>query len=337
MLRLFQLSVVLLAAFLQHSEAFATPQVNSLVEANVLREWLLVGDRFCSSAATIEVDDTTGKCMVITTRKVSPGEVLFRLGKNAVWSDAYKDRDLGPKLKDFAVQAGPGFGVVSLAGGVGAERVRRFRSREGLGVAPESSGFTVPSKWGAYARWLWSNHDEKDVSIDESLAGVVNQGVNLLVPLLDMTARRYWTTNPADEPETSVVEEEWTRKALLDDGAPQSLSRSDLESVALNSMAMVLEEARSPPPFLLDGSVGSLVPDPFIDEKSDPPESWPTGENLAFVPLMSDLDLGGSEKTNAVIGSPPRNRHGGEDDCVWCVATKRLDVGECVVAKDPSL
>lgn len=302
-----------------------------------MREWILVGDRYSSSAAAVEVDNN--ELIVRTTRSVAPGEVLFRLGKNAIWSDAYSDRDLGPKLRDFASKAGPGFSVVSLAGGLAADRVRRFRSREGLGVAPESAGFTVPSKWGAFARYLWSSDSQDNKSsVDESLVDVVSKGVNLLVPLLDVAARRYWTSEAADEPEASVLEEEWTRKALLNDGAPQSWSRSDLENVAFNSMGIVLKETRAPPSFLLDGTVGSLVPEPFVDKSTDPPESWPTGEGLAFVPLVNEVCRSMSKDKatlNAVIGSPPRSRHDGEDDCLWCVATRRLDAGEQVIAPDP--
>lgn len=336
------LRTVLFLALAWHADAFAAPQntVKNAVEANVLREWILVGDRYDSSAAVVEVENTKddgGQCAVVTTRDVAPGEVLFRLGKNAIWSDAYRDRDLGPKLRDYALKTGPGFSTVALAGGLAAEKVRRFRSREGLGVAPESAGFTVPSEWGAFARWLWSSTPREEVDIDESLVDAVSQGVNLLVPLLDVAARRYWTADAADEPDTSVLEEEWTRKALLDDGAPRSWSRSELEAVATDSMGVVLQRTRSPPPLLLDGVVGSLIPSPFVDTKNEPPETWPTGEGLAFVPLIDDLwpETNLSDDPNAVIGSPPPNRHGGEDDCLWCIATRKINVGERVIAPNP--
>ena len=276
-------------------------------------------------------------CITVTTnRAVSPGEVLFKLTKNAIWSEAYGDRDIGPKLNDYASKAGPGFGTVCLAGGLAAEKVRRFRSREGLGVAPESAGFTVPSKNGAFARYLWSFGNTDTTSIDESLVDIVSQGVNLLVPLLDVAARRYWSAEKADEPEASVLEEEWTRKALLEDGAPRSWSRSDLENVALDSMSLVLDRTRYPPPYLLDGT-GSLVPEPFVDTKIDPPDTWLTGETLAFVPLVDALfqTAISKDEPNAVLGSPPRNRHGGEDDCLWCVATRRINAGEQVHAANP--
>lgn len=336
---------ILFLAFAWRTEAFATKPQNAVdvgsMEAKVLREWLSVADRCSSTAATVEIaslqqdSSQRSSCMVVAVRDVSPGEVLFRLTKNAIWSNAYFDRDIGPNLKSLAARAGPGFGTVSLAGGLAAEKVRRFRSREGLGVAPESAGFTVPSKWGAFARYLWNT---QTADIDESLADVISQGVNLLVPLLDVAARRYWTADAADEPEDSVPEEEWTRKALLDDGAPRSWSRSDLENVAMDSMGLVLEQAKYPPPFLLDGTVGSLVPAPFVDTKTDPPETWPTGEGLAFVPLVDGLfQTTGESKgeLNAVLGSPPRTRHGGEDDCLWCVASRKINAGEQVIAPNP--
>jgi hypothetical protein len=335
-------------AFTWRAHAFTTAPQNAIdagsMEANVLREWLSVGNRCSSTAATIEVsplaqkdgDDCSSCIKVVTTREVSAGEVIFKLTKNAIWSEAYGDRDIGPKLKDYAVKAGPGFGTVSLAGGLAAEKVRRFRSREGLGVAPESAGFTVPSKNGAFARYLWSYHNTCTTSFDESLVHIVTQGVNLLVPLLDVAARRYWSAEKADEPEASVLEEEWTRKALLQDGAPRSWSRSDLENVAMDSMKLVLDRTRYPPRYLLDGT-GSLVPEPFVDTNSDPPETWPSGETLAFVPLVDGLfqTAKSKDESNAVLGSPPRNRHGGAEDCLWCVATCKINIGEQVYAVNP--
>ena len=316
-----------------------------------------MGDRFSSNAVEIVAppnnlgdDDDPGRLRVVTTRAVSPGELLFRLKRPAVWTaaDAYRDRDLGPKLQDYAREAGGGgFDVVALAGVLAAERVRRFRSREGLGVAPESAGFTVPSRWGALARWLWSEQEREDgssasavVNIEEPIQDAVSQGVNLLVPLLDVAARRYWSADRADMPDGSAfpADEKWTRKALVDDGAPRSWSRSDLERVALLSMDMVLNQAQYPPPFLVEG-VGSLIPEPFVKRDSDPPEAWPKeGATRAFVPLVSDLVLVSSgkevvESSNAVIGTPPPSKRRGDnedDDCVWCIATRKLDVGERV-------
>lgn len=336
-------TAVLLLSFAWRLDALAAPATNR-VETKVLSEWLLDGDRYSSNAAALEVAPTSksdgahNRCRVVTTRAVAPGDVLFQLGDSAVWSAAaaYRDRDLGPRLRDYAEKAGPGFGTVAVAGALAAERVRRFRSREGLGVAPESAGFTVPSKWGAFARWIWSTHGNDVGKVDESLSGAVRQGVNLLVPLLDVAARRYWSADAADKPEDSVPSEEWTRKALLDDGDPRSWSRSELEDLATRSLCLVLEQTRSPPPFLLDG-VGSLIPEPFLDRNSACPETWPSDESLAFVPLVDDIVLQKEQNDapNAVIGSPPRKRHRGKDDCLWCIATRELNAGECIIAPNP--
>lgn len=334
---------MLLLSFAWRVDPLAAPATNSM-EAMVLSEWLMDGDRYSSTAAALEVaptaesDGAQNRCRVVTTRAVAPGDVLFQLGNSAVWSAAaaYRDRDLGPRLRDYAEKAGPGFGTVAVAGALAGERVRRFRSREGLGVAPESAGFTVPSRWGAFARWIWSTHENDVRDLDESLSGAVGQGVKLLVRLLDVAARRYWSADAADKPEDSVPSEEWTRKALLDDGIPRSWSRSELEDLAMRSLCLVLDQTRYPPPFLLDG-VGSLIPEPFVDQNSDRPETWPSGESLAFVPLVDDIVLqkGQNDMPNAVIGSPPRKRHRGKDDCLWCIATRGLNAGESVIAPNP--
>ena len=62
------------------------------------------------------------------------------------------------------------------------------------------------------------------------------------------------------------------------------------------------------------------------------PETWPSGETSALVPLVDGLFStdDGSDGVNAVIGSPPDDRHGGEFDCLWCV-----EAGDRVVGANP--
>ena len=306
-----------------------------------MQEWLLQGNRL-THANYVEFStnaEANNQQLVLTTttRSVAAGQVLFGLSKsNAIWSatDAYRDRDLGPKLKELAKQAGPGFGVVALAGAVAAERVRRYRGIEGQGTAPESIGYSVPSKQGAFARWLWDRHKQKKIiNFDENLSGTVELGVKLLVPMLELVARRAWSSAAADDakkPSPSFLSQEWAQEAMLNDGSALSWSRGELENLALNAFDLVLQHQKPPSPYLLSGT-GSLVPEPFVD-RVDAPETWPTGEPLALVPLIDDLLRDSSSKAaNAVLGSPPKGQPLGKDDCLWCVATRALEANECIV------
>ena len=305
--------------------------------AAAMREWLLQKNRL-TQANYIEVSvEEDAKLVLTTTRAVAAGQVLFGLAtSNSIWSaaDAYRDRDLGPQLVDLAKQAGPGFGVVALAGAVAAERVRRYRGIQGQGTAPESIGFSVPSQQGAFARWLWERHKQKKtINFDKSLVGTVELGVNLLVPMLELVARRAWSSAAADDAKKTrppFLSQEWSQEAMFNDGSALSWSRSELENLALNSFDIVLQHQLPPPPYLLTGT-GSLVPEPFVD-RFDGPETWPTSEPLALVPLIDDLR--GSSKNNvanAVLGSPPKGQPLGKGDCLWCVATRALEANERIV------
>jgi hypothetical protein len=322
------------------ANALAVPTRHAATEAQAMCEWLLTSDRLKPTAVELrpsaDINDHA-KFLVSTKRTVLRGEVLFRLSSDSVWSaaDAYQDRDLGPKFRDLCRQAGPGFDVVALSGVLAAERVRRYRSIEGQGNAPESTGFSIPSNRGAFARWLWSVHDNerKGNNIDESLMDDVLKGVNLVVPLLDVTARRAWTAAAADDATPPFLSEEWARQAMFNDGSALSWSRGELETVAMSSFELVLKRQRPPPPFLLSG-VGSLIPEPFLDRHV--PEIWPSGESLALVPLVDDLYSDqGSTTTNAVLGSPPQGQRLGDKDCLWCVATRDLKAEERIVASNP--
>lgn len=316
---------------LQRAHGLALPITKHAAPAEkAMREWLLAENRFqsiCVDLGAIE-DDSDGIFVVSTNRKVTCGEVLFKLDRKSIWSaaDAYRDKDMGPKLRDFAGKAGPGFGVVALAGAVAAEKVRRYRKIEGQGNAPESIGFSIPSVWGAFARWIWQDESKNTTSIDESLMDTVSQGVQLIVPLLDVTARRAWSSAAADDAKPPFLSEEWAVKAMFEDGSALSWQRGELENISMRSFAMVLDQ-QEPPPLHLRSGVGSLIPKPFLDDTS--PETWPSGEPFALIPLVKDLYSDDEGCINAVLGSPPPDRsRGGEEGCIWCVATRDLENGE---------
>ena len=329
--------------------------------AQAMCEWLLKDGRFTSTAVEPCVVDANDQSpiQIIVTRNVARGEILFKLNK--VWSahDSYNDKDMGPKFRDLYSKAGPGFGVVALSGVVAGERIRRYRSIEGMGTAPESTGRTVPSKFGAFARYLWAKQQQQPPTmIDESLLGTIQMGVNLLVPLLDTVGRRAWSSSAADaeaEKAPAFLSEAWAQKAMFDDGSAMSWSRSELEEVAMKSFELVLNQQRPPPSCIISSKVGSLIPEPYIVD--DAPETWPDGEELALVPLVDELitmatktqnilssndndeeEDDGISAINSVLGSPTPGKSKdtkGNNDCLWCVATRDLKAGDRVFALDP--
>ena len=85
------------------------------------------------------------------------------------------------RLRAYREQAGPGFGVVALAGLLAVERVRSFRIRRMESCAPEAPGETAPSEWGAAARAFWSGERSSAAYVDPAVAPVVDQGVQISV------------------------------------------------------------------------------------------------------------------------------------------------------------
>ena len=150
--------------------------------------------------------------------------------------------------------------------------------------------------------------------------------------MLELVARRAWSSAAADDSKGTAppfLSQDWAQQAMFSDGSALSWSRSELENLALTSFDLVLQHQTPPPPFLLSGT-GSLVPEPFLDG-DDAPETWPTNEALALVPLIDDLRSSSSE-ANAILGSPPKGQPQGKEDCLWCVATRALEANECIVA-----
>ena len=80
------------------------------------------------SRATL-ADDST----ITAARAYNADQVIYSISNDALLSPvaAYADKDVGPPLRDIALQAGPGFGVVAVAGLLAAEKIRGFRSRRG--------------------------------------------------------------------------------------------------------------------------------------------------------------------------------------------------------------
>ncbi len=117
------------------------------------REWLVpLCPGLDGSRATL-ADVST----ITAARAYNADQVIYSISNDALLSPvaAYADKDVGPPLRDIALQAGPGFGVVAVAGLLAAEKIRGFRSRRQQGEAAAAAGIVVPSRWGPYARLLW--------------------------------------------------------------------------------------------------------------------------------------------------------------------------------------
>ena len=250
----------------------------------------------------------------------------------------------------------PGFGVVGLAGLLAAERTRQFRSRADQGLAPESAGVVVPSRWGPLCRELWRRRHEEAAAAgarrrptrDPEIAPLVAQGVEILLPLLDVVARRAWSA-PAPDPKVAFGSAEWARKAMYDDGDAQSWSRAELELLANEAFAIALDLQREPPPpaprFDSDDAAPSAAPDDWkltgetVSEPGRRAEGSEVSEPLAIVPPLVTLGASPSDATNAAYGSfsgraPPA---GEPTPALVCVATRDIAPGDLVVAPDPWL
>ena len=339
----------------------AAPSANNAA----LREWLvprcpgLDGSRAALEDAAA---GGGGGLAVRAARAYNRGQTIFAVSDAALLTAqcAYADKDMGPPLRDVARVAGPGFGVVGVAGLLAAERTRQFRARADQGLAPESAGVVVPSRWGPLCRELWRRRrattgaaggGADDAALrDPEIAPLVAQGVDILLPLLDVVARRAWSA-PAPDPKVAFGSAEWAWKAMYDDGDARSWSRAELAALARDAFAIALDLQREPPPpaprFDGDGAAGPprAAPDGWtltgatISEPGRRAEGSEVTEPLAIVPPLVALGASPSDATNAAYGSfsgraPPA---GEPTPALVCVATRDIAPGDLVVAPDPWL
>lgn len=282
-------------------------------------EWLVpLCPGLDGSRATL-ADDFT----VTAARAYNADQVIYSIGNDALLSPvaAYADKDVGPPLRDIAQKAGPGFGVVAVAGLLAAEKIRGFRSRRGQGDAAAAAGIVVPSFWGPYTRLLW---DEPVTS--EADAQLVDQAVELLLPILETTARRAWTA-PDPEEEPQFLSERWAWQAMYEDGGSKSWSRGELTDLARGALDVAIASQRQP----LAGDAwqikGQAVRSAGL--RADAGES---SEPTALVPLVG---IAGGD-TNAAFRAFTDSVPAGEvASALVCVATRDISAGDAVVARDP--
>ena len=203
-------------------------------------EWLVpLCPGLDGSRATLADDSTT----ITAARAYNADQVIYSISNDALLSPvaAYADKDVGPPLRDIAQKAGPGFGVVAVAGLLAAEKIRGFRSRRQQGEAAAAAGIVVPSRWGPYARLLWD--EPVSVEADQQL---VDQAVTLLLPILETTARRAWTAPDPEEEKPAFLSEKWAWQAMYEDGGSRSEPRGTHGSRA-RSAGVAIASQRPPP------------------------------------------------------------------------------------------
>ncbi|KAH8058193.1 hypothetical protein JL722_6044 [Aureococcus anophagefferens] len=278
--------------------------------------------------ATLE--DAGDAWTVTAARAYNRGQTIFSVSSDALLTPtaAYGDKDLGPPLRDLARQAGPGFDVVAVAGLLAAERVRKYRARADQGLAPESAGTVVPSTWGPVARRLWA---AEAPAVDPSVAPLVEQAVSLLLPLLEVAARRAFTAPAPVEPKGSAPAN-W--RAMLEDGAGDSWSRGELERVARSAMYFAIDRQRAPPPF---GTAARPAPgrSPPTRSASRAARSRRPSARTRWRSPPEALVNGGGDANAALASFAGKLPSGEARPALVVVATRDIAPGDAVVAVDP--
>ena len=307
------------------------PQTTALQHARqAYAEFLLpCCDGLDGSRATLE--DTGDAWTVTAARAYNRGQTIFSVSSDALLTPtaAYGDKDLGPPLRDLARRAGPGFDVVAVAGLLAAERVRTYRARADQGLAPESAGTVVPSTWGPVARRLWAADAP---AVDPSVAPLVEQAVSLLLPLLEVAARRAFTAPAPVEPK-GFAPANW--RAMLEDGAGDSWSRGELERVARSAMYFAIDRQRAPPPFGDGGAPGAWEVAADAIREPGRQVAAAVGEDAMAIPPPEALVNGGGDANAAVASFAGKVPSGEARPALVVVATRDIAPGDAVVAGDP--
>lgn len=273
---------------------------------------------------------------VFAARQFAAGDTILELQRKACLTaeSAYADREMGRDLQSIAAKVGPGFEMVAIAAYLAAERVRNFQAEswyagsvaEQVGVA----GARRQSAWSPLTLAHWEAQTASPSSIDPDLGPLVQQGMELVMPLLDLAARRAWV--PGVPPAPPTFSDEWVRAAATDDYA--GWTREELGSVLAASFARTLSHAwPTPPPQFERG----------YELGAEPAQRWgyaadsPTGPALLppLQGLFSDIGISGS---NAAVGVPAAPSAGslGEGLSVRCIATRPIGIGEQVVLQTKS-
>ena len=248
---------------------------------------------------------------VVTRRDFEAGDTIFELKHESILTPAaaFADRECGRDLQSYADRIGPGFDTVALAAFIAIERVRGFQAAQWYAG---TSGAERDSQWSPVTSNLWALEMKRPSTIsDPELQRAVVQGMELVLPMVELAARR------ATDFATNGQEEGW--------------SRADVMLVLEKAFALVVRRQVASPPPPLGGDEGEPPFERWGFEDSAPegPALLPP---LAGVLLLdANKEEGDAQKVqgNAAIGLPPRPRFGslGAGVGLRCVATRRIDAG----------
>ena len=199
------------------------------------------------------------------------------------------------------------------------------------------------SVWSPLTSAHWAAETLNPSAIDPELLPLVQQAMPLVMPQVELAARRAWVPGKMDGAR-SQLSDPWER-AATDDGA--GYSRVELEEVLTAAFGLVLaRQWTAPPPEFAPAGGGAAL------ARGDVPARWGFGdgapEGPALLPPLAGLlepeaagaaegeaAAEGEGEGNVVLGVPPRPAVGslGEGVCVRCVAARRIERGERLVRR----
>ena len=189
------------------------------------------------------------------------------------------------------------------------------------------------SVWSPLTSAHWAEETLNPSAIDPELLPLVQQAMPLVMPQVELAARRAWVPGKMDGAR-SQLSDPWER-AATDDGA--GYSRVELEEVLTAAFGLVLaRQWTAPPPEFAPAGGGAAL------ARGDVPARWGFGdgapEGPALLPPLAGLlepEAEGEGEGNVVVGVPPRPAVGslGEGVCVRCVAARRIERGERLVRR----
>ena len=243
---------------------------------------------------------------------------------------AYADREFGRDLQLLADRVGPGFGSVALAAFLAAERVRDFKAESWYaGSAAEQLGSAALSResaWSPVTRAYW---DMPSAALDSDLIPLVRQGIQLVLPQVELAARRAWVPGAA---QANVA----SRK--------QTWSRDELTGVLGDAFARVLAHQWPTPPPTLPSLAVAAEPNAVASLEDEPAQRWgysdDAPEGPALLPPLQGLLCRGddhADRGNIILGVPPQPRAGSRasDVSVRCIATRRIERGDLLIISRP--
>ena len=312
----------------------AEPSLFAVIPDMLLAGWLSARSTGLGDATTLSTD-----LKLRTLRPISPGETLLEIRSGGLLTPAvaYADREFGRDISSYAAQLGVGFGSVALATYLTAERVRGFGAATWFaGSSAETGGSISASEYSPLTKCHWSL---KAPVVDPDVRPLVTRGIELVLPLCELAARRAWSSRQVwGEDAAGGV----GGSATVDDVA--QWSRDELVQLIEESFAIVLSRQwPEPPPCFAEDGI-SLVDHPASSGAADQlPRAWGFGASApsgpALLPPIQGCLLHASEddyddgEANAVVGVPPRPILGnkGEGICLRCVATRSIQIGEAIV------